>query len=145
MADWKYIDEYDSLPAESFIHCDTRDFHIICTDSSPYESDKRFRSMINSAPSSAKFNRSEILGCLKALEEASGGKGEWRMLSIGQGWLKYIRFKKTNETVDLLGGPEPVYVAYVSFGNQYDLLYRDQLQPERIIKDRDMLCHIKRK
>lgn len=32
--EWLYIDKIDSLPATDYVHCDTRDFHILCVNDS---------------------------------------------------------------------------------------------------------------
>lgn len=122
MSDWKYIDEYESLPDTDFIHCDTRDFHIICTSvDKEYrkEVEKGIQKYMNSW-SECKFSKSEILKVLKELEIRSGGKGRWRLISTEShpNWLKYIRFIKTNKVIN----GEPVYIAYSSMGNSYEVL-----------------------
>ena len=145
MSDWKYIDEYNSLPATEFIHCDTRDFHILCMEGDRVEIHRTMKGIRHSAGhgtlSDCKFRRDEILGTLKALENESGGKGDWRYLSTKShpGWIKYIRFVKTAETVDLLGRIEPVYIAYTTCGSTYEVLSRSLLSEEI---DKDSLNYI---
>lgn len=124
MNDWKYIDEYESLPDAEVIHCDTRDFCIMCTDSTPdyLESIRKgIRKSAGYGPlDECKFPKSKILKVLKKLEERSGGKGEWRMLSTEShpSWLKYVRFLKTSKVVD----GEPWYVAYSTMGDDVEVL-----------------------
>lgn len=135
--DWYYIDVYPSLPPVDNVYCDTRDFHIICHNDSHIN--PKLKKALAGATDNNKFNRAEILGCLKALEMGSGGKGHWRYLSFNEGpahdtgWIKYIRFRRLPEEVDLVGSKEPVYVAYTgSDRTEYVLLGRDKLQPENI-------------
>lgn len=145
MKDWKYIDEYDSLPEVDFIHCDTRDFHILCCDGDRVEKHRAFKGIRHAAEygtlSDCKFRRDEILGALKTLENNSGGKGSWRMIStkIGSGWLKYVRFIKTTETVDLLGRTEPVYICYTTSGDSHYIVSREELAKDI---DKDTLNYI---
>lgn len=75
-----------------------------------------------------KFKQSEILRLLKLLEEKSGGKAEWRMLTTKshRGWLKYIRFIKVVDTVS----EEPVYLSYENSGEVFNLLSRRVLTSE---------------
>lgn len=145
--EWIYIDQYNSLPAADFLHCDTRDFHIICVmhESEPHiELNKLIARTKNL--DIYKFNRSEILGTLKTLEMGTGGPGTWRHLIPTSArlsrinWLKYIRFIKLQETVDLVCGPEPVYVAYWTMNDKYVLLTRAELDPEKF--DHKYLNHI---
>lgn len=139
MSDWIYIDKYDSLPGTTYVHCDTRDFYITCNDA---EVDENMSKFISAAKDHNKFNRSEILGCLKSLELGSGGKGEWRMINLKKGyngWLKYIRFVKTGETIELFNRKEPIYIAYTTSSDEPILLSRDDLEPENI--ERKYLNH----
>lgn len=119
MSKWKYIDEYDSLPASDVIECDTRDFNLLCTEDRDAVNRiiKEVRQQIGYGTlSDCKFRRDEILGFLKSLEQATGGKREWKCVTIGSNgyWAKYIRFLKTSEVVDLVGCKEPVYIAVAS-------------------------------
>lgn len=138
MNDWKYIDEYDSLPQTDFIYCDTRDFHILCTNGDRALIHRVMkginRSAGNGTLSDCKFRRDEILGTLKTLENESGGKGEWRFLSFEShpDWVKYIRFIKTKETVELPVHTEPVYIAYINHGESYEVLSRNLLSSKPV-------------
>lgn len=122
MSDWKYIDEYDSLPDADFIHCDTRDFHILCD-----VCDEEYRNKVKKGLEkhmdewpNCKFTSSEILKVLKRLETRSGGRGHWRHITTEShpSWLKYIRFIKTNKVID----GEPVYIAYSTSGDRTEVL-----------------------
>lgn len=135
---WTHIESFKTLPCADFIHCDTRDFHILCIDhDKPKDSD--LQSLISRATDENKFNRSEILGLLTMLESASGGKRPWRVLHLKNktmlGWLKYIRFVKTKETVDLGTRQEPVYIAYHESKNNYTLLSRQDFREENMKTD----------
>lgn len=99
MNEWKYIDKYESLPDSKFIHCDTRDFYITCTDESPINPH---------VESNDTFTKDEILSILKDLETRSGGKGEWRFVGIDGMWLKYVRFIKKEE----------IYLCYTTQGDK---------------------------
>lgn len=142
MSDWKYIDEYNSLPATEFIYCNTRDFHILCMEGDKAEIHRTMKGIRHSAGygtlSDCKFRRDEILGTLKALENESGDR---RYLSTKShpGLIKYIRFIKTEETVELLGRVEPVYIAYTTYGSAYEVLSRSLLSEEI---DNDSLNYI---
>ena len=112
-SDWRYIDEYDKLPRAEEVFCDTRDFHILCSDDkeSAYNHLRDLRRQVGYGTlSDCKYRRDEILGTLKTIEMASGGKQEWRCLYIKpiNVWIKYIRFIRINEEVN----GEAVYLAY---------------------------------
>lgn len=140
MEEWKYIDEYDSLPGTKFVHCDTRDFHILCSDDGTRQIVRSTLCALHKLGDvrDAMFRRDEILGWLKSLEQGSGGKGEWRLLSFdfhgtdyepaGKNpmgtWIKYIRLVRTGETVTMFGRVEPVYIAYMSCSNEPCLLLK---------------------
>lgn len=124
MKDWKYIDTYESLPDADFIHCDTRDFHILCVEDKEYlkKAEKEIRKKFGyETLSDCQFDKEEILPMLKDLENKSGGKGSWRHLTLGVtskiGWLKYIRFIKWNNK----------YLAYTTNCDEYILLSREEL------------------
>ena len=74
MGKWKYIDEYKELPGDKFVFCDTRDFHIITTDDGKVP--QKLFNLISKEPDldNYSFNRSEILGALKTLEQGTGGR-----------------------------------------------------------------------
>lgn len=101
MNEWKYIDEYESLPNTDSIHCDTRDFYINCINNKEYKREIRLelkRINTQSMFSDYLFTKDEILKILKDLENRSGGKGDWRYIQIDDiPWLKYIRFIKWND------------------------------------------------
>lgn len=116
MSDWKYIDEYDSLPDTDFIHCDTRDFHILCVEGDRAETLKNIRKVAGYGTlSDCKFTREEILTILKSLETRSGGRGHWRHITTESrpSWLKYIRFVKSEEST---------YIAYSTLGDKTEVL-----------------------
>lgn len=119
---WKYIDEYTSLPETNTIHCDTRDFYIKCENFTQEYLHRIFKGIRHSNVdlTDCKFKPSEILKTLKQLEERSGGKGNWRHLTLESrlGWLKYIRFIKTHEVID----EEPVYIAYTTSNDNVEVL-----------------------
>lgn len=133
MSKWKYIDEYDSLPASDIIYCDTRDFSILCVNKDNVELNRIMKEIKRSSGygtlSDCKFRRDEILGFLKVLESEAGGKGDWRYLSTKShpDWIKYIRFIKTMETVECIGRVEPVYIVYTVRRSVYEVLSRNLL------------------
>ena len=126
MSKWKYIDEYKELPGDKFIFCDTRDFHIITTDDGKVP--QKLFNLISKEPDldDYSFNRSEILGALKTLEQGTGGKG---------GWRRYIRFIRTPMKVELAGRTEPVYIAYCEYADDFELLSRTDLDPDNVNKE----------
>lgn len=136
MSKWKYIDEYKELPGDKFIFCDTRDFHIITTDDGKVP--QKLFNLISKEPDldDYSFNRSEILGALKTLEQGTGGKGDWRQISIPKTcWLKYVRFIRTPMKVELVGRTEPVYIAYCECADDFELLSRTDLDPDNVNKE----------
>lgn len=138
-SDWRYIDEYDKLPRAEEVFCDTRDFHILCTDDkeSAYNHLRDLRRQVGYGTlSDCKYRRDEILGVLKTIEEESGGYRDWRCLYIKpiNTWIKYIRFIRLNEEVnaDMLRAGEAVYLAYTGGQNEPVTLLprRVLLEPE---------------
>lgn len=131
MSDWIYIDDC-KLDSSNSIHCDTRDFHILNLDLSRSEYRRVIKGIRKSAGSGTlsdcKFNQSEIIPLLKLLEEDSGGKAEWRMISnkLHKDWLKYIRFIKVDNVVS----EDPVYIAYENSGEVFNVLSRNVLMSE---------------
>ena len=148
MNNWIYIDQIDKLPEAEYIHCDTRDFHIICVDGGKSDKNDTLNKMVRNRlrQESFLFRRDEILGALKALEMGSGGPGDWRMLRLKPcshhkiGWLKYIRFVWTGETINMGNRTERVYVAYADDCGQFTQLSREDLVPENL--DNEHLNHI---
>lgn len=136
-SDWRYIDEYDKPPRAEEVFCDTRDFHILCTDDkeSAYKHLRDLRRQVGYGTlSDCKYRRDEILGTLKTIEMASGGKQEWRCLYIKpiNVWIKYIRFIRINEEVN----GEAVYLAYTGGQNEpVTLLPRSVLFEPEIDED----------
>lgn len=138
---WKYIDEYDKLPGTTFVHCDTRDFNIMCVDRKMQVTD--MDEIIKDALTKpdiedCMFRRAEILGALKTIECATGGKGVWRCIQLKHrtdiGWLKYIRFVMVKE------GDEPIYLCYTTRGpSKYILISRTDLDPDNIDMDEAIL------
>ena len=137
---WTYIDEIDALPESAYVHADTRDFHILCSNEDKGE---KMQNLVRAARHRMKqenflFRRDEILGCLKALEMGSGGRGGWRMLRLKPsshlniGWLKYIRFVWTGETIDMGNRVERVYVAFCDDCGRFTQLSREDLVPENL-------------
>lgn len=146
--EWLYIDNIDSLPATDYVHCDTRDFHVLCVNDKECcrsEKIKELKKLSKTPqPDEYKFRRDEILGTLKALELGSGGPGDWRMLRLKPevrdiSWLKYIRFVAVG-TVEMCGHDERVYIAYADCCGKQFRLSRADLQPENI--DTEHLNHI---
>lgn len=129
MNEWKYIDEYDSLPAFDLVYCDTRDFYILGLNNQKATVHNVLKGIRHSANygtlNDCKFRRDEILGTLKTLENESGGKGKWRYLTTDSHpeWLKCIRFIKTTETIEVFNRIEPIYIAYTTYNN-YEILSR---------------------
>ena len=124
MSDWKYIDEYTSLPNADFIYCDTRDFYILCIESKEHIKEtlkEIYREAGHGTLSDCKFTKEEILPVLKDLETRSGGKGSWRYITSEKyDWLKYIRFVKCNNK----------YIAYTTnYGKYYVLSHNDLSAP----------------
>lgn len=133
MSEWTYIDGYDYLPRAEEVFCDTRDFHIKCSDDKEvaYKHLRDIRRQVGYGTlSDCKYRRDEILGTLKTIEMASGGKQEWRCLYIKpiNVWIKYIRFIRINEEVN----GEAVYLAYTGGQNEPVTLLprRVLLEPE---------------
>lgn len=145
--DWTYIDNIDKLPAEDFVHCDTRDFFVLTCNKNPKEKNDKFAKLIRSRMRQEQFlfRRDEILGTLKALEMGSEGPGDWRMLRLKPSrhydisWLKYIRFAAVDK-IEILGRTERVYVAYADCCGQYTQLSRQDLTPENL--DNEHLNHM---
>lgn len=136
MSKWKYIDEYKELPGDKFVFCDTRDFHIITTDDGKVP--QKLFNLISKEPDldNYSFNRSEILGALKTLEQGTGGKGDWRYVSTPKtSWLKYVRFIRTPMKVELAGRTESVYIAYCECADDFELLSRTDLDPDNVNKE----------
>lgn len=117
METFEYIDDYKGLPNVSSIHCDTRDFYVIC-----YNVDSAYRRRVlkgihrqagYGTLSDCRFTKDEILPILKDLETRSGGKGKWRMITTEhyKEWLKYIQFIKDGNT-------------YIAYDNDYNVLSR---------------------
>lgn len=137
MSDWIYIGEFETLPETEFIHCDTRDFHALCTDGDKkysYEIFKGIRRCENrNEIARCKIPHNEILQILKNLEKRSGGRGEWRMITTKShpSWLKYIRFVKTAEKDN---SDNPLYIAYTACGETYRVITRSILEEEPIEK-----------
>ena len=132
---WAPIESFETIPATTFIYCDTRDFHILCT-SGERISDELIKKM-GAATDDNKFNRSEILGLLAGLEVDSGGKRDWRVLKMKNhpGWCKYIRFVCCGQTVDLGARVEPLYIAYIDRWDAFTLLKRSDFDKENLIID----------
>ncbi len=141
MNNWNYIDTYNQCPAPDYIHCDTRDFHILCTDGDRADKRRMHKALQKLGDvQEAMFCQDEILGWLKSLEMNSGGRGEWRYLSFKGltiprwgNWIKYIRLIRTNEIIEKFGQRKHVYIAYLTCSNEpIALLKRDQIIPENI-------------
>jgi hypothetical protein len=128
---WKYIDTIDELPPVNQIHCDTRDFCILLDDEPATKGINRYKAQAETGYEGYKLNRAEVLGTLKTIESLSGGKRDWRLLRHKKlGWLKYIRFVKLDQSVELAGGSEPVYAIYTLEGRELIPIPRDYLNDE---------------
>lgn len=115
--DWEHIDKFDWSKDYPFIHCDTRDFHLIGSDVGESKIPVRHN----------KFTKAEIKEYLSAMEQATGGRGKWRMISFVHhgGWWKYLRFKNV--------GPD-TYLGYCEQGKPLPL-NRNRCTPENVKKD----------
>lgn len=131
--DWIYMEAIDKMPDVNIVHCDTRDFHIFLSQTKHVlESHEEFAERIvnkikKGKPEDYMFARSEILGCLAALEANSGGKRKWRYLELKdiKGWTKYLRFVKYKD-------------GYIACDREYVPLKRQWLNAENIIHDNDL-------
>lgn len=141
--DWIYIDDINTLPAADYVHCDTRDFHVLCNDDKDCHGSEKIAELKKQArhrlrQDTFKFRRDEILGVLKALEMGSGGRRDWRMLRLKPSghydidWLKYIRFVAIDEEVEMCGRKERIYIAYCDDCGRFVQLGRTDLNPENI-------------
>lgn len=121
--DWIYIDNYSELSDVDFIHCDTRDFHILCTNGETRLDIRRelYENFGKGQCYLAKINREDIIPLLKSLETKSGGKGKWRYLKLNfyDFWLKYIRFVKDCDDK---------YLIYYNSGGKNKLLKKIRLE-----------------
>lgn len=100
---WIYMEAIDSMPDVEMVHCDTRDFHIFLNDMSNSVLHIPLTAILDFIGGDVEdymFARTEILGCLAALECATGGKTKFRVMRFKDtgdqhyGWVKYIRFVK---------------------------------------------------
>ena len=144
MKDWIYIDEAELNNAQQ-IHCDTRDFFVL-TSNNPVDGNiSNFINTIKEKPNV--YNNcifkdvGEVYEYLKELEEASGGKGEWRYLTFNypkhsskymEGWHKYLRFAKV----------EDGYFAYINEGMINHVIRKDYVSTTNMVKG-DTLNFIK--
>lgn len=131
MNNWIYIDEINELNNFDNMHCDTRDFHMICfeSDENPDIVLDRFIKNNQDIVKKCLFKSSEIIPMLKELEINSGGKRKWRNLSINKTqfyWLKYIRFKKIDTDT---------YFCYTTKSTNIFPIEKNLLKPENIIKN----------
>ena len=104
--DWTYIDEAEPITSDvTAVHCDTRDFAVICRDKVyTKEDNKEIYRLLHGAKINEKFliAQDKIIPWLKQIESIAGGKNKWRMLNFSNvntslGWLKYIRFYRYYE------------------------------------------------
>lgn len=122
MGGWIYIDNFKGEILDN-IHCDTRDFYIITSTLDNNMRNEIINGIKHKTPSCI-FKSDEIIPLLKLLEEKSGGKAEWRMLTTmaHREWLKYIRFIKIKDHE---------YIAYeIADANKYIALSKYQLMSE---------------
>lgn len=144
MTDWIYIDDINIDENTQCIHCDTRDFHIL-TIEEPISIE-----LLDYAKDAAKKPEAfeqclfkdweEIKNYLKELENASGGKCNWRFLSfdypykgshyLAHRWHKYLRFAKLNEG----------WFAYTESGNNYYVIRKDFVNTTTLIKEDRILA-----
>ena len=87
-------DDLNEIPEDAnFFNCDTRDFHVICSEEVPqipYQEPNK----------DLQIDLSGALTLLKVLKKKSGGDGDWRHMTFKTGgWLKYIHFIRTEESM----------------------------------------------
>lgn len=146
MNDWIYIG-YVKLGMDlgKVIHCDTRDFSIIC-DNEEHTFDPKQKSALKLHRKFLSINQykmpyytfesaNDVIIWLKKLEEMTGGEGEWRNILLKNGYdevtgwdLKYIRFYYHEELN-----------VYFAISKSYQLLDKRIFFKENI--DQDVLCH----
>lgn len=85
-------DDLNEIPEDAnFFNCDTRDFHVICSNELP-------KGSYQEQNKDLQINLLEALTLLKVLKKKSGGEGDWRHVALKTGqWLKYIHFIRTEE------------------------------------------------
>lgn len=122
---WIYMEVIDSMPDVEMVHCDTRDFHIFLSNNTDHTILPKILKSIKGNVEDYMFARSEILGCLAALENASGGNKKWRLLLMKgiNGWTKYIRFIRYKD-------------GYIACDRSYKPLTRKQLDADNVLPDR---------
>lgn len=126
MNEWVYIDKFDFSKDYPYIHCDTRDFHVIGTEGAKF---------IECPYKDNVYTKEEVKEVLKQLEEFSGGKGEWRFITWREngthpGWWKYIRFKKIDDNK---------YLGYSEEGG-YLYPFKKSMKPNLISKEHLNFC-----
>lgn len=103
--DWKFYTDIDfNDKSVKMYSIDTRDFHCaIMTEEIPKDKEDFDLKKLVKYPNRFFFTAEEVTQTLRRLYEESGGKKEWRMLSLkGEGekytsnWqIKYIRIHRT--------------------------------------------------
>lgn len=132
---WISLDEIEELEDADIISCDTRDFHILCSDMSIEDKQTIMKDIQHKfgygTLSDCKFVKSEIVPILKQVKSNTGGNLSWRMIRMNNGdypiWIKYIRFLKTDGVVNINGQKETVYLAYTKYINERYVLTRKAL------------------
>ncbi len=144
---WNYIDAYkNELPNTEFVHCDTRDFYVMCNnivnEEQELNKDKKIvLELYDRMPAfdkeKCKINRSEILNLLKGIETKTGGTGTWRCLrlnTVNSGWVKYIRFIHIDDDT---------YLCYTNSCCEHTILYKDDLLADNVNDDEITLNFLK--
>lgn len=129
MADWVSLDSITPaiLSEYNYIHCDTRDFHILGIVS---ENPHNIQIPEHLSESEYVYSPEEIIENLKALFLHTGGEKSWRMLKAFifhpeyPTWLKYIRFARIND--------KPEFIPYISRGDENTLLLKSMLNPNNV-------------
>lgn len=142
-SDWIYIDDVKISENTQSIHCDTRDFHVFTTDSVTTIELLDFIKDTKRKPEAYEqclFDSWEdIKQYLKGIEQATGGKGNWRFVSfdypykgakyLAQGWHKYFRFAKVDDK----------WFAYTNEGSNIYIIRKDFVNIDTLIKDEKIL------
>lgn len=124
---WIYMEVIDAMPNVDLVQCNTRNFHIFLSNIADESLQEIIKALLDSIEGDVEdymFARSEILGCLAALENASGGKAKWRILRIIgiPGWLKYINFVRYKD-------------GYIAYDRNYNPLKRKDLDADNAYAD----------
>lgn len=142
-AEWIYIDDVEVDENVQGIHCDTRGFDLLVVEEPTSIEILDFVKDVKRKPQvyeQCLFDSWEdIKTYLKELEQATGGKGEWRFITfdypykgakyLAQGWHKYFRFAKIEEG----------WFAYTIEGSNYYVIRKDFVNLHTLVKDEQIL------